>query len=227
MKKKKRIVILSLGLLAIICIAIIIVCERILVNDVEEEVIADVDSVMTEMETYDDFMCSMNTVVAHNEQDTIVGDFTGKGIDTLYVVCDTTKDDGEKWQFYAKSNNKAIPRLNLWGYHSIPPKLVNEGDLDGNGTCDIGYLHTWINSQWRFYRILTLVKGEWRYLIYGDYLETPEWFRNSGKDIAESSGKKGKILVHYAYEGENEDHTKIVFEIRDTIVEPKFLRIDD
>ena len=33
----------------------------------------------------DTFWRDINTIDAHNEQDTIVGNFTGKGIDTLYV----------------------------------------------------------------------------------------------------------------------------------------------
>jgi hypothetical protein len=219
------------GVFVLVSIALMLIYNRIVVNDAEEvfidvDSISDNDSIMTKIETEDDFLRSIDTVVAHDEQDTIVGNFTGKGIDTLYVVCDTTKGDGEMWQYYAQSNNKEIPRLNLWGYHSIQPKIVNEGDLDGNGTCDMGYLHTWITSQWRFYRIFSLVNGEWRYLVYGDYLDTPLWFRLLGKGIAESTGQKGKILIHYAFEGMNEAQTEKIIEIRDTIVAPQFLKLE-
>lgn len=174
-----------------------------------------------------DFLREINMIDGHDEQDTIVGNFTGKGIDTLYVCYDPTKGDAEEWQYYAESNNKAIPRLNLWGCDFVQPKLVNEGDLDGNGTCEVGYLHTWINSQWRYYRILTLVKGEWRYLVKGDYLDTPESFRHSGMEVAEKGGKKGTILIHYAYEGLDNEGKEWIFEIRDTIVKPTYSKIDD
>ncbi|MBP5498075.1 MAG: hypothetical protein J6X81_01720 [Muribaculaceae bacterium] len=225
MKKKiRRICARTIGVLAIVCLVPILACNRVVVNDAENKVGTDNDSLMQETNTDVTFHC-INSVLAHNEQDTIVGNFTGKGIDTLYVVYDNTKEDGDKWQYYAKSNNKAIPRLNLYGCRYFSPKLVNEGDLDGNGTCDVGYLHTWVNSQWRYYRILTLVNGEWRYLVAGDYLDTSEWFRCSGSEVAESSGQKGTVLIHYACRVENTD--QIEFEIKDTIVEPKFLKIKD
>lgn len=204
-------------LLTILCF---VGCSKANKNKIEE-------FIPQKEENIDDILRSMNFVVGHNEQDTIIGNFTGRGLDTLYVVWDSTKEDGEKWQFYAISNNTSIPKLNLWGHHPLQPKLVNEGDLDGNGTCEVGYLHTWINSQWRYYRILTLVDGEWRYLVEGDYLDTPEWFRQSGIDIAEKGPQKGEVLIHYAYEGPNETQTERIAEIRDTIVKPIYLKIDD
>lgn len=106
---------------------------------------------------------------------------------------------------------------------------MNEGDLDGNGTCEVGYLHTGENSQWRQYRIFTLVNGQWRYLVDNiiineeepeDCLSTPEWFRASGKQIAEPGPKKGWIKINYA--------TRTVKpEIKDTLVRPTFSKIRD
>ncbi len=229
MKKDKYLYYWASTIIAIVCVTSLILCHRDAGNSTEIVDVTENDSIMIDDSDTSsiDFLRSMNTVVGHDERDTIIGKFTGKGQDTLYVVCDTTKEDGEMWQYYAQSNNKRIPRLNLWGYHSIQPKIVNEGDLDGNGTSDVGYLHTWINSQWRFYRIFSLVNGEWRYLVYGDYLDTPEWFRHSGKEIAESTGQKGKVLIHYAYEGVNKAQTERVIEIRDTVVAPRFLKLED
>lgn len=117
------------------------------------------------------------------------------------------------------SSNKHIPRIELYGIFQAPPKLVNEGDLDGNGTCEVGYLHTWYNSQWRQYRIFTLRHGKWKYLIYGDYLDTPEWFRHSGKEVAEPGPRKGTVLIHYGVD--------LTGAIKDTIVKPTFSRITD
>ena len=187
----------------------------------------DVDNIPLSEMTYDDLMIKYNTVAGHDERDTIVGNFTGKGIDTLYVRYDETKEDGERWQFYAESNNRSIPRFNMSGCISISPKLVNEGDLDGNGTCEVGYLHTWVSSQWRYYRIYTLVNGEWRNLIQGEYLNTPVCLRRSGLEIAKCCGQKGKVLVNYFYEGLNDSGTASIHEIRDTIVNVRFTTIID
>ena len=182
----------------------------------------------------DAFWRDINTIDAHNEQDTIVGNFTGKGIDTLYVEMvenpkyNVQNDDMEQmYKYYLSSNNKSIPRIELYGCDAAPPKLVKEGDLDRNGTCEVGYIHTWTMSQWRYYRIFTLVKNEWRYLVEGDYLDTPEWFRHSGVEVAEPGKKKGTVLIHHYYEGYDEVKEERIVEIRDTIVTPTFNIIDD
>ena len=178
---------------------------------------------------FNEFMHSINTVDAHNEQDTIIGNFTGTSIDTLYVDKVVGQND-KKYkltEFFLRSTNIKIPSIELYGYADVPPKLVNEGDLDGNGTSEVGYLHTWMNSQWRYYRILTLVNNEWRYLIDGDFLDTPEWFRHTGVEIAEPGKKKGTVLIHHYYEGYDSNMDERVFEIRDTIVSPTFTSITD
>lgn len=36
--------------------------------------------------------------------------------------------------------------------------------------------------------------NEWRYLVQGDYLDTPEWFRHSGVEVAEPGAQKGTVL---------------------------------
>ena len=69
--------------------------------------------------------------------------------------------------------------------------------------------------------------NEWRYLVQGDYLDTPEWFRHSDSEVAEPGKRKGTILIHYAYEGYDEAKEERVAEIRDTIVTPTFSIIDD
>lgn len=178
---------------------------------------------------FNEFMHSINTVDAHNEKDTIIGNFTGTSIDTLYVDKVVGHND-EKYkltEFFLRSTNIKIPSIEIYGYADVPPKLVNEGDLDGNGTSEVGYLHTWMNSQWRYYRILTLVNNEWRYLIDGDFLDTPEWFRHTGVEIAEPGKKKGTVLIHHYYEGYDSNIDERVFEIRDTIVSPTFISITD
>lgn len=86
----------------------------------------------------------------NDEEDTIVGNFTVKGIDTLHVE-EVMPDsfDYHNIKYYMVSPNKHIPKIELYGIFQAPLKLVNEGDLDRNGTYEVGYLHTRYNSQWR------------------------------------------------------------------------------
>ena len=198
----------------------IVGCENGKKETTEEN---DSDSVF--VEDYFVFWRKINTIDAHNEQDTIVGNFTGRGIDTLHIDCDTTKDQYELGYFYINSSNSRIPRCDLYGINAAPPKLVNEGDLDGNGKCEVGYLPTWNTSQWRTYQIYTLVNYQWRNLVEDEYLDTPEWFRHANVEIAEKGPHKGEVLIHYAYEGVNLADTSRIIEIRDTIVRPTFSKI--
>ena len=155
-----------------------------------------------------------------------MGNFTGKGIDILYV--EKVVEDfgllsiGHGCRYYIASPNKHIPKIEIYGTNFAPPKLVNEGDLDGNGTCEVGYLDTWDCSQWRYYSIFTLRNGEWRNLIDGDYLNTCGMFRQSGFEVAEPGLAKGTVLVHYF----NWDLWEAGEDVKDTIVKPTFSRID-
>lgn len=189
------------------------------------EVVSEIILMPETLEDDELWQRSCQTVDAHDEQDTIFGNFTGKGIDTLFVEMvspapsDTTSNHLLDTHFYIASTNKKIPKVEIIGVIQTPPKLVNEGDLDGNGTCEVGYLPTWVNSQWRWYRILTFHNGEWRYLIDGDYCETAEWFRHSGAEVAEPGPRKGTVLVHYGVE------LKSI--IKDTIVQATYSKITD
>lgn len=69
--------------------------------------------------------------------------------------------------------------------------------------------------------------NEWRYLVQGDYLDTPEWFRHSGVEVAEPGTQKGTVLIHHCYEGYNEIKEERIVEIRDTIVKPTYNQIKD
>lgn len=76
---------------------------------------------------------SIQTIDAHDEQDAIVGNFTGKGIDILYVE-EVVEDKeflsiGHGCRYYIASPNKNIPKIEIYGTNFAPPKLVNEGDL--------------------------------------------------------------------------------------------------
>lgn len=188
----------------------------------------------------------INSVKGHEEQDTIIGNFTGSGIDTLYVErvveckCDLEKDydeeehfahemDDELVKYYLSSTNSALGQVELFGYASLAPRLVNEGDLDGNGTCEVGYLPVWRLSQWRIYHLFTFKDGKWKYLIDpeaevkdengGESLfETGHLLRGSGYEIAAPSGKKGLVRIKYQTQGVNSF-------IKDTLVTPDYKEI--
>lgn len=172
----------------------------------------------------------LNSVKGHKEAPSIVGNFTGEGIDTVYIdyafdknrlsnaqrkkygfglVGGGNADEGEL--YYAVSNNPKLPPVELF----CPNGLVYEGDVDGDGKDEWGYLYVWMTSQWRQYRIYTfdIHSGTWKHLYYGDLLDTPEYVRASGKEIVEKGPRKGMIKINFgAYDGI----------VHDTIVSPTF-----
>lgn len=108
-----------------------------------------------------------------------------------------------------------------------PNGLVYEGDVDGDGKDEWGYLYEWMTSQWRQYRIYNYDSKTktWRHLYYDIYdpdkvrlLSTPEYLRSSGVDIVEKGPRPGLIKINYGTWGSE-------FEIRDTIVKPTYTPI--
>ena len=178
----------------------------------------------------------LNSVKGHLEQPSITGNFTGLGIDTLYVLKEIdlsfVKQENENpehlslaylskyTQFFVISNNPIIPKFEIYGYWLHPPKLVYEGDLDYDGKDEWGYLVTGENSQWRQYNVFNfdLKNKKWRYLYKDSYrdefLNTRQSIRESGKEIVEKGKKKGEIKINYT------DYHDI---LRDTLVQANYL----
>ena len=143
----------------------------------------------------------LNSVKAHDERKMIVGNFTGHSIDTLYVI---ERNDLEFYreedaEYLVKCSNPEVPSFKMYGHCHYPCRLVYEGDLDSNGTDEVGYLMTWTSSAWRRYLILSLVDGEWRFLKdpTGECLFTHMSFRAMGIEIAEPGEKQGTIKINY------------------------------
>ena len=179
------------------------------------------------------FRLYFNSVKGHMESDMIVGNFTGNGIDTIYVNCNfdksrLSKAERQKYGIgfagggnsdeynicYAVSNNPVLPPVELFN----PNGLVLEGDLDGDGKDEWGYLYEWTSSQWRWYRVYTFDtnSGTWKHLYYGDLLGTSEFMRASGKEVVEKGPRKGLIKINYG------GHYRLVL---DTIVQPTYTPI--
>lgn len=162
----------------------------------------------------------INSVRGHKEEKSIVGNFTGLGIDTLFVYSEIDyshlKEEGEDPEhismvyeanytnFYARSNNPKIPDIKLEGVWRDSPKLVFEGDLDGDGKDEWGYLYTGINSQWRQYNVFNYDSRnkKWRYLYHPSYpyelLCTQYSLRASGKEVVKKGINSGEIKINYA-----------------------------
>ncbi len=188
-------------------------------TNVTQDEIVDMDQVYSDRcwREYWEIQYWRNHIAGHIEEEKIFGNFTGHGVDTLYVGGGYYDDATMTENYYLHSSNPRIPTLCIHG-----GCIVNEGDLDGNGTCEFGCLDMGHNSQWRTYNIYTLVNNEWRYLVQGSYLFIPHWVRVSGVEIAEPGKEKGTVLIHWC--GESNALSGVIC---DTIVTPTFDKIED
>lgn len=175
-----------------------------------------------------DWWKTLNSVKAHDERDTIWGNFTGKGIDTLFVMrmvpYDYHKDyskQGRIGHYYSvKSSNPSISPMELFTCLETRPKLVFEGDLNRDGVDEWGFLETAINGQWRTYYVYTLKQGKWCCLIDDEFTCTDQFLRGLGLEVLEPGPKPDWVKVNYCYRN-NADPLVI----RDTLLRPTFTRI--
>ena len=164
----------------------------------------------------------INSVKGHDEREQIVGNFSGKMVDTLTIVNTTSPDedvDGvfQKWKIV--SSLSSVPSLIISG---LCPLLVYEGDLDRNGTDEFGILETWDTSVYRTYYVYTFYKNEWRYLIHP--FGTAESLRASGKDLVRQGEHKGEVIVTKS-DFEAEDSTFADAPDIDIVIKPTFEKI--
>lgn len=140
-------------------------------------------------------------------RDTLIGNFNGKEIDTL--ICEPMdslnpnhKGFHYKWRVFTK--NKTVKDLILEN-KTIGIHFVYEGDLDGNGTDEWGYVTEWETSNWMCYNAFTNKRGKWEYIIE----PTPIWLphldtqdstscRISKEDILQPSEDSGFLKVKFS-----------------------------
>ena len=140
-------------------------------------------------------------------RDTLIGRFNGIDIDTL--ICEPMdslhpNDKGfhYKWRVFTK--NKTVKDLILEN-KTIGIHFVYEGDLDGNGTEEWGYVTEWPTSNWMGYHALTNKRGKWEHIIEPTNIWLPHLdpqdsisYRISKEDILQPSEDSGFLKVKFS-----------------------------
>ncbi|MCE8924931.1 hypothetical protein [Bacteroides ovatus] len=143
-------------------------------------------------------------------RDTIIGRFNGIDIDTL--ICEPIdslsplEDDifgGKhfKWRIY--TINSTVKDLIVG--NTIGIDFIKEGDLDGNGTEEWGYVTQWPTSMWMSYNAFTNINGEWQQIIEPTPIWIPHldqqdslYYTIREEDILQSSEKSEFIKVKFS-----------------------------
>lgn len=131
-------------------------------------------------------------------RDTILGCFNGVEIDTLITEpIDTTKQRAY-WDWLIYSKNNTVDTLILTQRFIV--KMIQEGDLDGNGTDEFGIRRESDAGTWDNYCIYMFQNGEWNYLIEPIWTYTNHFYTdlNKGTDVVEKANQSGFVRVRFS-----------------------------
>lgn len=131
-------------------------------------------------------------------RDTIIGNFGGNDIDTLIAEPIDTTIDRSLWTWRIYGKNNTVDTLILSQRFIV--RLIQEGDLDGNGTDEFGVRREIEAGTWDNYCVYTYDNGEWKYLIepiwtYSDHFYTD---LNNGNDVVEKTNDSRNIRVRFS-----------------------------
>lgn len=147
-------------------------------------------------------------------------DFNGDGkLESCYLVSPKTYDDEERYmecdgdcQCIIEFSDTSIPPITVESCIGGMPDIL--GDLDGNGTVEIGLWPFWWTSCWHVYYVYTFANGEWKSFVepFSVHCNLIEEAEESGEPLIEAvKGSKDKFRIRYSdfdVEGEEGIQTK-------------------
>lgn len=144
-------------------------------------------------------------------KDTLIGKFDGVHIDTLIakpIVMNEDQDYPEEgysgsynWNWRVYTTCGTVNELVL-KRKTIGISFVKEGDLDGDGTDEWGYVTQWPTSNWMSYNTFTYCDGYWsRFIpsfpIYLPHIDA-EFGNNKPEDLVSKSESKGFVHLKFS-----------------------------
>lgn len=146
-------------------------------------------------------------------RDTLIGKFDGLNMDTLIAepFGDRDKSLGPNdiyggnyynWRVYSK--NGTVGELKLED-STTGIKFVEEGDLDGDGKDEWGFVSEWPTSSWKAYNLYHNNNGKWELMIepapiWLDHIgpENKNYGVYSAEELIQKSDKKGYLKVKFS-----------------------------
>lgn len=134
-------------------------------------------------------------------------DFNGDGeLESCYLVEPIMYDDEERYMEcegdchclieFSDSSISPIEVENCIG--GLPDIL---GDLDGNGTVEIGIWPQWWTSCWHSYYVFTLVNGKWTHFVepFSVHCNLIEEMEESGEPLIQAvNGSNDSFMIRYS-----------------------------
>lgn len=134
-------------------------------------------------------------------------DFNGDGkLESCYLVEPKTYDDEERYMecegdclCLIEFSDASIPSITVESCIGGTPDIL--GDLDGNGTVEIGIWPVWWTSCWHVYYVYTFANGEWKSFVepFSVHCNLIEEAEESGEPLIEAvKGSKDKFRIRYS-----------------------------
>jgi hypothetical protein len=131
--------------------------------------------------------------------DTIKGDFNGDGmLDYAWVVPATDpecQDCKDNYTSYIKFSDIHFPSIKV--KDCIGGTLTNLGDLNKNGTDEIGFLPWKYAGCWSAYNVYTLETNQWVFAVEPFPTHCDQW-EDGANPIGIDSNKAGNVIISYS-----------------------------
>jgi hypothetical protein len=148
---------------------------------------SDVWKIHAESDLITDSMLSSGAQIPSNS---IKGDFNGDGImDDMWLE---TVDKTEKCKIRFSGS---IPSIII--NTCIGGTPVNEGDINDNGTDEVGILPVWETSCWKGYFVYTLDNNQWTEILDPISTHCIQWEKNI-LPVVKDSTRKGYVFINYS-----------------------------
>ena len=153
-------------------------------------------------------------------RDTLIGKFDGIHLDTLIMEpsqpFEPLENDmdiyhTQKWHIYTK--NGTVKEMKFDSYKA-KMKIIAEGDLDGDGKDEWGFIPYYPTSNFVGYHVFKNKKGEWHEIIepleiWLPHIEADD-FSITLEDLVQPSIRKGYLKVKFSKMNENATEFTVV-----------------
>lgn len=130
----------------------------------------------------------------------VKGDYNGDGLsEYMWIEKPQIKEEeadclGE-CICYIRFSTQDLPSIPV--KNCIGGTLVNEGDLNNNGSDEIGFLPEWFTSCWHSYYVWTFKNGAWVYAVEPFSTHCSQW-ENGVVPIEVDKQKEGNVIIRYS-----------------------------